>query len=199
MSKTYNCVSCKAPLEENLVICRVCQALQPIYSEVSPFRYFGFDPQFDLDELKLEREYLDLQVVVHPDKQAKRSAEECEYAKSHAIKVTQAYETLKDPIKRAQALMHLKGIELNLETHIQDPELLQQTLERQESLSNLSSKAAIKAFIDESEVAEAIVMQELSQAFRESNFDAVPERVAALRYAQKLYRDARMKLMHLTS
>ena len=67
--------------------------------------------KFDIDLRELEQRYKTLQKVLHPDKYSSASPVEREYSAEQAIRVNMAYAALKDPISRADCLLHLAGVE----------------------------------------------------------------------------------------
>jgi molecular chaperone HscB len=102
------------------------------------FELFGLPTQFriDLDELAVR--YRDLQKVVHPDRFASAGDQEKRIAMQGATLVNEAFASLKDPLKRAQYLLGLKGYKAdgeNLTT--KDTGFLMQQLELREALSEI--------------------------------------------------------------
>jgi len=78
------------------------------------FTLFGLERRFAIDEAALEKSYLDLSRLLHPDRQlAQRSDESLAKRQQRALALSaamnQAYGTLKDPTKRAEYLLKLLG------------------------------------------------------------------------------------------
>jgi len=73
----------------------------------------------DLD--RLEALYRELQGRVHPDKHVHLSNVEQRLAMQWATHVNEAYQTLKDPLKRARYLLELHGHDIRLETNTAMP------------------------------------------------------------------------------
>jgi molecular chaperone HscB len=95
-------------------------------NDVLPFVCLLFRPtSYDVSEKELDGHFRGLQAQLHPDKFTLRSETEQTFSYQHASTVNQAYQTLKDPIKRARYLLELNGMKLDDETDkITDPELL---------------------------------------------------------------------------
>jgi molecular chaperone HscB len=100
----------------------------------SPFATFGIEPRFDVNLAELERAHRELSKVVHPDRVASSAARKG--AVEHAMQVNEAFRILRDPVKRAEALFSLRGIEVG-ETHEPKPEpdFLMEVLEQREALA----------------------------------------------------------------
>lgn len=69
----------------------------------------------DLDEL--EARYRDVQARVHPDKHAHLSDADRRISMQWATKVNEAYQTLKNPLARAQYLLEQRGFDPRLESN----------------------------------------------------------------------------------
>jgi molecular chaperone HscB len=99
------------------------------------FQIFGVPAQFELDLSALEGRYRELQREVHPDRFARASPAEQRVSMQLAARVNEAYQTLRSPIKRAQYLLQIKGVDPELETNTaMSPEFLAGQMERREEL-----------------------------------------------------------------
>ena len=85
------------------------------------FTLFGLKRQQGLDADQLELLYRDIQTKVHPDKHAHLSGSEKRLAMQWSTHVNEAYQTLKDPLRRARYLLHLAGHDVRLETNTAMP------------------------------------------------------------------------------
>jgi len=162
------------------------------------FELFGLPSDFrlDLDELSLR--YRDLQKVVHPDKFASASEHEQRVAMQSATLVNEAYAVLKDPLKRAQYLLSLKGRNAegeNLTTtdaaflmqQMQLREALDETREADDPLEALDKLLdTIKAAINE-QIAKLTILLETSS---QQDLDAAMESIFKMQFLKKLYSEA---------
>lgn len=94
-----------------------------------------------LDDDDLQARYRDLQRVMHPDRFANGSDQERRLSVQRAAQINEAFTTLKDPLKRGQYLLVLRGhaIENEQQTH-QDPEFLIQQIELREQLAEVRTQ-----------------------------------------------------------
>lgn len=105
-------------------------------SPMDPFAILGILPRYTVDLVETEKRYRDLSRTLHPDKFVGRPAGERRMALSRAIEVNEAWRTLKDPVKRAEALMRRAGVEIGESRESSAaPELLMEMMERREALS----------------------------------------------------------------
>ncbi|CAM6089336.1 unnamed protein product [Calypogeia fissa] len=107
---------------------------------------FGIDKSFKVDLTVLEQSYQSLQKRLHPDLAGSKSQREREYSADQSAHVIQAYYILLRPLSRARYLLGLHGIRIEEVGTIEDPELLPEIMEINESISEISDAAeALKA------------------------------------------------------
>ncbi|MHB8622397.1 MAG: Fe-S protein assembly co-chaperone HscB [Sulfuricaulis sp.] len=99
------------------------------------FELFGLPVTFDIDGDDLARRYRELQRRVHPDKFANASGQERRLSLQMTALVNEAFQTLKDPVRRGRYLLSLRGIDLGDETDTaMNPAFLMEQMELRESL-----------------------------------------------------------------
>jgi molecular chaperone HscB len=102
---------------------------------MDPFATLGIPRAFDLDLDAAERAHRDLSRALHPDKFVAGGASERRAALGKAVEVNEAWRIVRDPIRRAEALLSLAGVVLG-EGHEPnaDTEFLMEMLEQREAL-----------------------------------------------------------------
>ena len=76
------------------------------------FELFGLKPIFNVDPADLHARQQRLQAAYHPDRYAAASQQEKRLSVQMASWVNQAYETLRDPVKRSRYLLEISGASL---------------------------------------------------------------------------------------
>ncbi|MDY0873193.1 Fe-S protein assembly co-chaperone HscB [Dongia rigui] len=193
-SEFVACWSCKGPVASRALFCHTCGAVQAPGS-TDHFTRLGLTPSFDIDDDKLEKQYLGFQRVLHPDRFAGKPAKERAIAESQAVALNEAYETLDDPLKRATYLLRLKGVvsEAAADKTVNDPALLMEAMEKREALSEAESAEAIEK-LTVAAAGDAIEMlSEISKAFAADDLDAANRAVLRLRYLRKFLEEARLR------
>ena len=76
------------------------------------FELFDLPMSFDIDTGRLQSEQRRLQAQYHPDRHVNGSDRERRLSVQLAAWVNQAYETLRDPVKRSRYLLELGGADL---------------------------------------------------------------------------------------
>ncbi len=107
--ETHSCWSCGAMRAAHF--CGSCGKVQPA-APVEYFALFGLPRKLNLDISALEKDFYELSRRLHPDLNARASAQEQEWSLEQSSLLNDAYRTLRDPIKRTQYLLHLEGVEL---------------------------------------------------------------------------------------
>lgn len=110
------------------------------------FALFDFAPAFTLDTTVLDQRYREVQGRVHPDKHAHLPAAEQRVAMQWATHANEAYQTLKSPLKRAQYLLAMRGVDPQVERNTAMPmEFLVQQLECREAVAEARQESDMDA------------------------------------------------------
>lgn len=110
------------------------------------FELFGLERRFALDRAALDARWRVLQGEVHPDRFAAEGAAAQRIAMQWAVRVNEAYQRLKDPVRRAAYLCELHGAPIEAENNTAMPaEFLMQQLEWREALDEAHDVSAVEA------------------------------------------------------
>jgi molecular chaperone HscB len=101
-----------------------------------PFETLGVEPRFELDLAALEQRHRDLSKALHPDRYVGAPAAERRLALGRAIDVNEAFRVLKDPVRRAEALLARAGVPVGETREPKPPpDLLMEMMELREELA----------------------------------------------------------------
>jgi molecular chaperone HscB len=102
------------------------------------FELFGLPAAFDIDADDLASRYRELQRRVHPDKFANASDQERRLSLQMTAQVNEAFQTLKDPVRRGRYLLSLRGVDVGEETDTtMEPAFLMEQMEWRENLDEI--------------------------------------------------------------
>lgn len=171
--------------------------LAPKASVTDPFETLGVDPRFDLDLRALEARHRDLSGALHPDRYAQRSGAERRMALSKAIEVNAAFRELRDPVRRAEALLGRLGLarEEGQEPPVA-PAFLMEILELREALGRARASvdvAEVERLSREVGARENAALLALGRAFSdgsELDLSVIFEKLAELRYFRRFLDEA---------
>lgn len=159
---------------------------------LDPFAVLGLPRAFDLDLRAAEKSHRELSRALHPDKYASAGASERREALSRAADVNEAWRIVRDPVRRAEALFQLAGVEVGENKEPKpDAELLMEVLEKREALAD--AKAArdldkVRAQKAEIEAREKDVEETLARA---KTFDgALVAKLGEMRFYRRFLDEA---------
>ena len=99
------------------------------------FELFDLSPDFEIDVSRLQAAQQRLQAVHHPDRHVGADAAARRASVQMAALINQAFETLRDPVKRSRYLLEINGAELPDDSATtNDAEFLMEQLELREAL-----------------------------------------------------------------
>lgn len=108
---------------------------------MNAFEVFGLQADTNIDLSALASRYRDLQSAVHPDRFANATDVEQRIAMARAVEINDAYNTLKDPVRRAMHLLSLKGIDALAASDTSMPvDFLMEQVEWREALADARLK-----------------------------------------------------------
>jgi molecular chaperone HscB len=112
---------------------------------MDPFAVFGVAPSLDLDPAALEARYFELSRASHPDHHAAADVAAQTALLSRAAAVNDAYRALRDPWRRAEALLALHAPDELAATKALSPAFLSQALELAEEVAGTRPSTAAAA------------------------------------------------------
>lgn len=113
------------------------------------FTLFDIEVSYCVDLNVLSERYRSLQKVAHPDKFSHLSDQERRLSVQYTAFINEAYSVLKSPLKRAQYMLLLKGIDTFAESSVSlDPQFLFEQMELRESLAEIDLSGDPEALLD---------------------------------------------------
>lgn len=186
------CWSCKGPVAERALFCSTCGAVQaPGTSD--HFSRLGLPRCYKLDQTDLERQYFGFQRRLHPDRFASRSARERALSQSQAVALNEAYEILKDPLKRSAYLLRLKGVAVDVDgaATVSDPVLLTEAMEMREALDEAGTLVEAETLLARAEAEVAACQADLAESFAREDDFAASRLTTRLKYLVRFADEAR--------
>lgn len=156
----------------------------------NPFSLFGLSIEFDLDSTALNQQYLRLQRIHHPDNYATATQNEQLAAMQQTASINDAYQTLTDPIRRAEAILCLaQQAEPELEKTVRDENFLIQQLtlrEELESIGNKKDTAALDVLREKNELLWQEHIQTTQSAVAQKDWEKLKQVIDRLKFIRKL-------------
>lgn len=159
------------------------------------FQLFGLEPTFTLDLKALLATYQQLQKAVHPDRFANASEQEQLLAVQKSSTINDAYQTLKNPLKRGEYILELRGAKMPSEqSTLGDTSFLMRQMELREMLAEVKEADDIDSAVFE---ANQVLETEFEQHYKamqlalaeesESGNKSASDHLRKLKFYQKLH------------
>jgi molecular chaperone HscB len=117
--------------------------------QYSDFELFGLPQRFAQDRAAIDERWKELQREAHPDRFAAQGASAQRAALQWSVRINEAYQRLKDPLKRAAYLCELLGAPIDAENNTTMPaEFLVEQMEWRETLEEAASEPELDALAD---------------------------------------------------
>ena len=159
------------------------------------FDLFHLPQQFAVDMAALEAAYREVQAQVHPDRFVNATDAEKRVAMQWATRANEAYQTLKNPQKRAQYLCELNGADLKVESNTAMPmAFLMQQMEWREELEEARATKdgdLLDKLDGQLRAARKQQLQDIEQHLNERDFHAAATGVRALMFLEKFGEEVR--------
>lgn len=160
------------------------------------FTLFGLPPRFALDRTALDDCWRALQAQVHPDRFVGEGAAAQRIAMQWAVRVNEAYQRLKDPLKRGAYLCELRGAPIQAENNTAMPaSFLMQQMAWREALDDAADAAAVERLDDEVAADEQALLAELGRTLDDlGDAAAAAQQVRALMFVARFRGDIARRL-----
>ena len=165
----------------------------------SDFELFGLPEQFAQDRAAIDARWKDLQREAHPDKFAAQGQAAQRVATQWSVRINEAYQRLRSPIKRASYLCELRGSPVNAENNTAMPaDFLVEQMAWREALEEASSEVELDALNDQLNLARNKALQRIGQLLdEEGDAAAASKQVRALMFIERFGHDVEARIDQL--
>jgi molecular chaperone HscB len=155
------------------------------------FELFGLPRRFALDRSRIDARWKALQSEVHPDRFSTEGAAAQRVAMQWAVRVNEAYQRLKDPMRRAAYLCELHDVPIEpKESTAMPPDFLMQQMQWREALEEATSAAAVHALSKQMAEQRDLRMSRLEHLLDEQHdFKSAAGEVKALMFIERFAED----------
>jgi molecular chaperone HscB len=160
------------------------------------FELFGIPRRFEQDRQQLDRRWRELQADVHPDRFATAAAAGQRVAMQWAVRVNEAYQRLKDPLRRAAYLCELAGARIDAENNTAMPAaFLVEQMEWREALDDAATAERVEALSKQVSDYRNQALAQLARILDEQrDFAAAAQQVRALMFVERFAHDVEQQL-----
>jgi molecular chaperone HscB len=169
---------------------------QPLNLQSNDFEIFGLSPRFAVDRAALDARWKDLQREAHPDRFATADAQSQRQAMQWSVRINEAYQRLKDPLKRAAYLCELHGAPIQAENNTAMPAaFLMQQMQWREDLDEAHSLEDLERMADDVAAARRAMLQDLQTTADDlHDWPALAQQVRALMFVERFAADVENRI-----
>ncbi len=163
------------------------------------FELFGLAQKFIQDRAAIDARWKELQREAHPDKFAAQVVTAQRVAMQWSVRINEAYQRLKDPLKRAAYLCELNGAPVNAENNTAMPaSFLMQQIEWREALDEAKKPENINEIAFQTNEFMRRQLLKIEQAMDGQNdFVLAVEHVRALMFVERFATEVEARLDQL--
>jgi molecular chaperone HscB len=168
--------------------------------QANDFELFDVPVRFAQDRAQLDTRWKALQREAHPDRFAAEGTAAQRVAMQWSVRINEAYQRLKDPLKRAAYLCELQGAPVQAENNTaMPPAFLMQQMEWRENLEDTATAQGLKALADQVAAEQRRVQQTLGDLLDVAKDPAqAVGQVRALMFIERFIQEVNAKLDRLT-
>lgn len=151
------------------------------------FELFGVPVQFAQDRAVLDARWKDLQREAHPDRFAAQGAAAQRVAMQWSVRINEAYQRLRDPLKRASYLCELHGAPIQAEKNTAMPhDFLVQQMQWREALEEAQTVEDLEDIASESLLTAEKQLSKIERALDiDKDFAAAAQQVRSLMFIER--------------
>ena len=187
MQSDIVCWFCQKQLSPRALFCTHCGAIQPVRA-LDHFSRLGMERRVDIDQTTLDRQFAAYQKTLDPDRFAIRTATERTYAAKQLDALTDAYEILRDPVRRGRYWLSLHNLEFE-ENLAAVPAVLEMRLAYEQA----ESPQEIDRVAQKASMAFEEGLMRLMQSLRQQNWQSANTALLELDGMENILADARGK------
>ena len=162
------------------------------------FELFGVPERFAQDRAALDARWKELQKEAHPDKFAAQGVAAQRVAMQWSVRINEAYQRLKDPLRRAAYLCELHGAPIQAHDNTaMPPAFLMQQMEWREALADARAEhneQALQQLANEISQEQQDLLHQLQQAFGDQQYETAAQLVRQGRFLAKLQQEIQAAL-----
>jgi len=170
---------------------RLRRVLPRVNLQSDDFELFGLPAQFSQSRAELDARWKQLQREVHPDRFADQGQAAQRLALQWSVRINEAYQRLKDPLKRAAYLCELRGAPIRAHDNTAMPaSFLVRQMQWREALDEADSAAALQTLSAQTQVEQTTLLDRLADSLdRTGDLQEAVAQVRALMFIERFARE----------
>jgi molecular chaperone HscB len=165
----------------------------------SDFELFGLPERFGQDRAAIDARWKELQREAHPDRFSAQGPAAQRVAMQWSVRINEAYQRLKDPLRRAAYLCELRGAPINAENNTAMPaQFLIEQMEWREALDEAAGEADLEVLDDQLKQSRQETLQRIERLLDEQGDPtAAAQQVRGLMFVERFGQDVQARFEQL--
>jgi molecular chaperone HscB len=165
----------------------------------SDFELFGLPERFAQDQAAIDARWKELQREAHPDKFSAQGAAAQRVAMQWSVRINEAYQRLKDPLRRAAYLCEMRSAPIDAERNTAMPaDFLVEQMAWREALDEASGEEELDAVGSKVAVVRARILADIERLLdQEPDAAAAAQQVRALMFIERFAHDVEARFDQL--
>jgi len=184
---SFKCWSCGYTSSSYEIMCTNCHKIQDVNGSLNHFDIFDIPNDFEIDINLLTKKFRKLQAVLHPDKFSRKSSREQELSLAHSSLVNKAYETLLQPVLRAEYLLAVRGAALTEHEVVMDQQFLMEIMEINEELEEAEGREAVARLGRRNKATRDALLQSFSHSLKNGDLTSARQTMAKIKYYENIH------------
>lgn len=163
------------------------------------FELFGVPACFEQDRAALDARWKELQREAHPDKFASQGAAAQRVAMQWSVRINEAYQRLKNPMRRAAYLCELNGAPINAENNTAMPtDFLMQQMQWREALDEATTPQDFEDIASEATDSAREQLLNIARTLdQDQDFQAAAQQVRSLMFIERFASEVNARIDQL--
>jgi molecular chaperone HscB len=165
----------------------------------SDFQLFDLLPRFHQERGEIDARWKELQREAHPDKFAAQGGAAQRVALQWSVRINEAYQRLRDPLKRAAYLCELRGAPIQAHSNTAMPgEFLMEQMDWREALDEADGEEEVEALSERVMARRRAMLARIEQLLdAENDPQGAAQQVRALMFIERFAEDIEARLAQL--
>ncbi len=165
------------------------------------FELFGLPQQYAQDWALVESRWKELQKMAHPDRFASEGAAAQRVAMQWSVRINEAHQRLKDPLKRAAYLCEMRGAPIGAHDNTaMPPDFLIQQMAWREALDDAQHTDELEALYDQTQTARSGALADIERSLDQQASPAeAAQAVRRLMFIERFAHEVQERLDRLSA
>ncbi|KAF9456191.1 hypothetical protein BDZ94DRAFT_1315382 [Collybia nuda] len=146
---------------------------------------------FIIDISTLKQRFREAQAICHPDSWASKGSNQQDVAQALSARINEAYQSLLNPLSRAEYLLRRHHIPVSETDQLEDMELMAEVIEARETIEDAEHSKDIDVLIENNQLLIQNTIDELEVLVGKQQWEKVKAKTIRLRYLENISRAAK--------